>query len=198
RSMFYNQYINDYNINENFEKYQNILNEIYNGFNESYNIINTKMSEIINDNLDYNEVKAIKEVAQIEYDKLNKKVDDLKKYFNNIKEQEMHRLIDYIKEKIFKLYIKCSEQRNIIEDSYNYITVKKQYIRNTEDVKFLLDSLNTIEKKNKSVENLEICANKEDIKNLFKHVIKLANFSGIIIISDTKTEITPENPLEDN
>ncbi|CDO66143.1 reticulocyte binding protein 2 homologue b [Plasmodium reichenowi] len=198
RSMFYNQYINDYNINENFEKHQNILNEIYNGFNESYNIINTKMSEIINDNLNYNEVKAIKEVAQIEYDKLNKKVDDLKKYFNNIKEQEMHRLIDYIKEKIFKLYIKCSEQRNIIEDSYNYITVKKQYIRNTEDVIFLLDSLNTIEKKNKSVENLEICANKEDIKNLFKHVIKLANFSGIIIISDTKTEITPENPLEDN
>ncbi|KOB63401.1 hypothetical protein PFHG_05169 [Plasmodium falciparum HB3] len=198
RSMFYNEYINDYNINENFEKHQNILNEIYNGFNESYNIINTKMTEIINDNLDYNEIKEIKEVAQTEYDKLNKKVDELKNYLNNIKEQEGHRLIDYIKEKIFNLYIKCSEQQNIIDDSYNYITVKKQYIKTIEDVKFLLDSLNTIEEKNKSVANLEICTNKEDIKNLLKHVIKLANFSGIIVMSDTNTEITPENPLEDN
>ncbi|ETW16961.1 hypothetical protein PFFVO_04226 [Plasmodium falciparum Vietnam Oak-Knoll (FVO)] len=198
RSMFYNEYINDYNINENFEKHQNILNEIYNGFNESYNIINTKMTEIINDNLDYNEIKEIKEVAQTEYDKLNKKVDELKNYLNNIKEQEGHRLIDYIKEKIFNLYIKCSEQQNIIDDSYNYITVKKQYIKTIEDVKFLLDSLNTIEEKNKSVANLEICTSKEDIKNLLKHVIKLANFSGIIVMSDTNTEITPENPLEDN
>nr|AAK19244.1 reticulocyte binding protein 2 homolog A [Plasmodium falciparum] len=198
RSMFYNEYINDYNLNENFEKHQNILNEIYNGFNESYNIINTKMTEIINDNLDYNEIKEIKEVAQTEYDKLNKKVDELKNYLNNIKEQEGHRLIDYIKEKIFNLYIKCSEQQNIIDDSYNYITVKKQYIKTIEDVKFLLDSLNTIEEKNKSVANLEICTNKEDIKNLLKHVIKLANFSGIIVMSDTNTEITPENPLEDN
>ncbi|KNC35865.1 reticulocyte binding-like protein [Plasmodium falciparum RAJ116] len=198
RSMFYNEYINDYNINENFEKHQNILNEIYNGFNESYNIINTKMTEIINDNLDYNEIKEIKEVAQTEYDKLNKKVDELKNYLNNIKEQEGHRLIDYIKEKIFNLYIKCSEQQNIIDDSYNYITVKKQYIKTIEDVKFLLDSLNTIEEKNKSVANLEICTNKEDIKNLLKHVIKLANYSGIIVMSDTNTEITPENPLEDN
>ncbi|SOV24396.1 reticulocyte binding protein 2 homologue b, putative [Plasmodium sp. DRC-Itaito] len=195
-SIYHNKYINDYNINENVEKHQNFLSEIYKEFNASYDIINTKMTEIIKDNLDYNQVKEIKVVAQIEFDKLNKNVDDLKNYLNKIKEEEGHRLIDYIKKKIFNLYVKCSEQNNIIDDSYNYITAKKQHISTIEDAQFLSDTMNAIKEKNKSVQNIEICARREDIKILLPDVIKLVNFSGIKVLSDRNIEITPENCID--
>ncbi|SCL81687.1 hypothetical protein PBSP11RLL_000492700, partial [Plasmodium berghei] len=118
--------------NENLEKYNKEMNNIYEEYIKSYNLITNYLETVSKEPITYDQIKNTRITAQSELLKNIENVNKVKSYLDYIKGNEFDRIVTYFKNKLntvndkFKNeYLKVnegiSETYTKISDSYNIL-----------------------------------------------------------------------------
>lgn len=190
-------------INNNVETYKNNIDEIYNVFIQSYNLIQKYSSEIFSSTLNYIQTKEIKEKSIKEQNQLNQNEKEASVLLKNIKINETIKLFKQIKNERQNDVHNIKEDYNLLQQYLNYmknemeqlkkykndVHMDKNYVENNngEKEKLLKGTISSYYDKINNINNkLYIYKNKED--TYFNNMIKISEILNIIIKKKQQNE----------
>ncbi|CRG84354.1 reticulocyte binding protein, putative [Plasmodium relictum] len=179
------------------------MNDIYNIFDKSYGNIEKFVLNIIEPTSTYASAKEKREEAELEEEKLkNQKheMENLLKIINDIKRNEILRLILHMKKDLDKLDEKAKEEHSWIEIQIKDIKGNIENIKDSDSINSALDELNKIKKKSDEINKSKIrySAYKDEIHAFYSNINKTLSFidMGIKTISEMKDYESMKN-IED-
>ncbi|SCL85806.1 reticulocyte binding protein, putative, partial [Plasmodium berghei] len=167
--------------NENLEKYNTEMNNIYEEFIRSYNLITNYLETVSKEPITYDQIKNTRITAQSELlkniENVNKalknieNVNEAKSYLDDIKSNEFDRIVTHFKN---KLYSKVNEGFDNISNSINNV-------KNSTDENLLLNILNQTKEIYDNIVSKKYYSYKYEAENIFKNISKLASSLNIQI-----------------
>lgn len=116
-------------INNNVETYKNNIDEIYNVFIQSYNLIQKYSSEIFSSTLNYIQTKEIKEKSIKEQNQLNQNEKEASVLLKTIKINETIKLFKQIKNERQNDVHNIKEDYNLLQQYLNYMKNEMEQLK---------------------------------------------------------------------
>ncbi|SBT31585.1 reticulocyte binding protein 2b (RBP2b), pseudogene [Plasmodium ovale wallikeri] len=174
--------LKQHNIKKNLESYKKKITEINSQFNEFYNSIVGKATEVLSETVDYAKAKELRKAAQTEYITLTSKEEEAKKYLSDVEKTESFRLIYHLKERLVQLNNTCKLEYAKVNENHKYIKVLIEDIKKSDNGSSSLEKLKQTTDKNNEIQNISHYVHMNEAQILFKHIVKSAHFSNIKIL----------------
>ncbi|SCL84390.1 reticulocyte binding protein, putative, partial [Plasmodium chabaudi adami] len=165
--------------NENLEEYNTKMNDIYQEFIKSYNLI-TNYSEIVpKDPIEYDQIKNTRIIAQNELLKNIENGNKVKSYLDNIKANEFNRMAKYFKNKLNTVNDKFNNEYLKVNEGLDNISKYINNVKNLTDENSLLDILNQTKRVYANITSIGYSSYKYEAENIFINISKIANSLNI-------------------
>ncbi|SBS80636.1 reticulocyte binding protein 2b, pseudogene [Plasmodium ovale curtisi] len=125
--------LKQHNIKKNLESYKKKITEINSQFNEFYNSIVGKATEVLSETVDYAKAKELRKAAQTEYLILTSKEEEAKKYLSDVEKTESFRLIYHLKERLVQLKNTCKIEYTKVNENHKYIKALIEDIKKSDN-----------------------------------------------------------------
>ncbi|SCM00679.1 reticulocyte binding protein, putative, partial [Plasmodium chabaudi adami] len=140
-SVFNTNDLEGINTNENLEKYNTEMNNIYNEFITSYNLIINYSETASKEPITYDQIKNTRITAQNELLKIIESKNKSKSYLDNVKIKEVDRIITHFKNKLDNVNDKFTNEYSNINKGLEDISKSIENVKNSTDENSLFDIL---------------------------------------------------------
>ncbi|SCL83215.1 reticulocyte binding protein, putative, partial [Plasmodium chabaudi adami] len=169
------------NANENLEKYNTEMNNIYNEFINSYNLIIKYSETVSKEPIRYDQIKSTRANAQIEIIKNIESKKKAKSYFDEVKVKEVDRIITHFKSKLDNVNDKFTKEYSNINKGFEDISKSIENVKNSTDENSLFDILKQTKDAYMGMIGKTYYNYKYEAESIFKNMVKLAYFLNIQI-----------------
>ncbi|CXI39054.1 reticulocyte binding protein, putative [Plasmodium berghei] len=185
--------------NENLEKYNKEMNNIYEEYIKSYNLITDYLETVSKESITYNQIKNTRITAQSELLKNIENVNKAKSYLDYIKGNEFDRIVTYFKNKLNTVNDKFKNEYLKVNEGFDNISNSINNVKNSTDENSLLDILNQTKEIYANIVSKKYYSYKYEAENIFRNISKLANSlniqiknsSGIDLLENINIAILP-------
>ncbi|CXH20758.1 reticulocyte binding protein, putative [Plasmodium berghei] len=185
--------------NENLEKYNTEMNNIYEEFIRSYNLITNYLETVSKEPITYDQIKNTRITAQSELLKNIENVNKAKSYLDYIKGNEFDRIVTYFKNKLNTVNDKFKNEYLKVNEGFDNISNSINNVKNSTDENSLLDILNQTKEIYANIVSKKYYSYKYEAENIFRNISKLANSlniqiknsSGIDLLENINIAILP-------
>ncbi|KEG00385.1 hypothetical protein YYE_04896 [Plasmodium vinckei vinckei] len=160
--------------NENLEKYNTEMNNIYNEFISSYNLIINYPETVSKEPITYDQIKNKRITAQNEFLKIIEIKKKSKSYLDNVKIKEVDRLITHFKSKLDNLNDKFTKEYSNINKGFEDISKSIENVKSSTDENSLFDILKKINDAYIGMIGKTYYSYKDEAESIFKNMVKLA------------------------
>ncbi|SCL92029.1 reticulocyte binding protein, putative, partial [Plasmodium chabaudi chabaudi] len=162
------------NTNENLEKYNTEMNNIYNEFITSYNLIINYSEDASKEPITYDQIKNTRITAQNELLKIIESKNKSKSYLDNVKIKEVDRIITHFKNKLDNVNDKFTNEYSNINKGLEDISKSIENVKTSTDENSLFDILKKTKDAYMGMIGKTYYSYKDEAENIFKNMVKLA------------------------
>ncbi|CAD2097306.1 reticulocyte binding protein, putative [Plasmodium vinckei] len=184
QSLIYSFNTNDLegiDTNENLEKYNTEMNNIYEEFTKSYNIMTNYSETVSTEPITYDQIKNTRIAAQSELSKNLVSKEKAKSYLDDVKINEFDRIATHFNSKLNALNDKFNNEYLKINEGFDNISKYIDNVKNSTDEDSLLDILNQTKQEYSNIIRKTYYSYKYEAENIFRNIVKLANSLNIQI-----------------
>ncbi|SCL84978.1 reticulocyte binding protein, putative, partial [Plasmodium berghei] len=167
--------------NENLEKYNKEMNNIYEEFIKSYNLITNYLETVSKEPITYDQIKNTRITAQSELLKNIENVNEAKSYLDDIKSNEFDRIVTHFKNKLNTVNDKFKNEYSKVNEGFDNISNSINNVKNSTDENLLLNILNQTKEIYDNIVSKKYYSYKYEAENIFKNISKLASSLNIQI-----------------
>ncbi|SCL83048.1 reticulocyte binding protein, putative [Plasmodium chabaudi chabaudi] len=167
--------------NANLEKYNTEMNDIYEEFNKSYNIMKNCLETVSKEPIEYDLIKNTRIIAQNELLKNIESKEKAKSYLDDAKVNEFDRIATYFHNQLNALNDKFNNEYLKINEGFDNISKYIDNVKNSTDENLLLDILNQTKQEYSNIIRKTYYSYKYEAENIFLNISKLANSLNIQI-----------------
>ncbi|SCL83583.1 reticulocyte binding protein, putative, partial [Plasmodium chabaudi adami] len=168
-------------INENVEKYNTEINDIYEEFIKSYNIMANCLETVSKESITYAQIKNTRITAQNELLKIIENKKKSNSYLDNVKIKEVDRIITHFKSKLDNMNDKFTKEYSNINKGFEDISKSIENVKNSTDENSLFDILKQTKNTYMGMIGKTYYTYKDEAENIFKNMVKLAHSLNIQI-----------------
>ncbi|KEG00562.1 hypothetical protein YYE_04746 [Plasmodium vinckei vinckei] len=167
--------------NENLEKYNTKMNDIYEEFVKSYNIMTNCLETVSKKPITYEKIKNTRIIAQNELLKNIETKEKAKSYLDDVKINEFDIIVTYFNNKLNTLNDNFNNEYLKINEGFDNISKYIDNVKNSTDEDSLLNILNQTKQEYLNIIRKTYYSYKYEAENIFKNIVKLANSLNIQI-----------------
>ncbi|CAD2097748.1 reticulocyte binding protein, putative [Plasmodium vinckei lentum] len=167
--------------NESLEKYNTKMNNIYEEFIKSYNLITNYSETISKEPIAYDQIKNARIAVQNELLKNIENGNKAKSYLDEVKVNEFDKMVTYLKNKLNTVNDKFNNEYLKVNEELDNISKSINNVKNSTDENSLLDILNQTKQGYADIASKTHYNYKYEAENIFRNISKLANSLNIQI-----------------
>lgn len=180
---------------EDLNSYIKKMNDIYDEFMESYNLLQKTIIESSNDDIEYEELKQVNRNIEKFEIQLVKAEEDMKLYWNSIKNDVYNKLVYYIKDMLLELDNRCKSVDTILNEGFDFINKCAKESNVSGDDDNVYNELNKAINKYKEIHEKSNFVCKNEAESLFGIIVKSSNIIGMKIITGLGLELKEDVDL---
>ncbi|EAA20682.1 hypothetical protein YYC_02804 [Plasmodium yoelii 17X] len=185
------------NTNENLEKYNTEINDIYEEFIKSYNIMTNCLETVSKEPITYDQIKNTRITAQNEFLKIIEIKKKYNSYLDNVKIKEVDRIINHFKSKLDHVNDTFTKEYSNINKGFDDISKSIENVKTSTDENLLFDILNKTKDAYMGMIGKSYYSYKDEAESIFKNMVKLAysiniqiqNNSGINLFDNVNIDV---------
>ncbi|CDU16357.1 reticulocyte binding protein, putative [Plasmodium yoelii] len=189
-SSFNSSDLEDIASNEALETYKTSMNNTYNEFMESYDLIKKYSETVSKEPTIYEDIKNTRIEAQNELLKNIKNENNAKLYLDDIKANEFDRLVIYFMNKLNTLNDKFNSEYIKIDEGLDNISKYIDNVKNSTDEDSLQKVLNQTKYEYLNIIKKTYYSYKYDADNIFRNIVKLSNSLNIQIQTNSGIDLS--------
>ncbi|GAW80438.1 reticulocyte binding protein 2b [Plasmodium gonderi] len=187
-SLFIGFDLKRYNIGTNIDNYKRNIKELLNEFQKSYELIQDKEKNALEDSVDSGKAKELRVEAQNEEKKLENIEKRTKMYLNDIDKMESFKLIHDMKENINHINKMCKDEYTEVNEGHGNLEKIIKDIKNLNDGSDSSIKLQQAEHKNNEIKTkTSHYSYKIEAHNILEQIAKSAKFIGISITTELQS-----------
>ncbi|EUD71198.1 hypothetical protein YYG_03831 [Plasmodium vinckei petteri] len=167
--------------NESLEKYNTKMNNIYDEFIKSYNLITNYSESVLKEPITYDQIKNMRIDTQNELLKNIENGNKVKSYLDDVKANEFDRMVTHFKNKLNTVNDKFNNEYLKVNEGFDNISKSINNVKNSTDENSLLDILNQTKEVYGNITSKTYYNYKYEAENIFRNIAKLANSLNIQI-----------------
>ncbi|CAD2099575.1 reticulocyte binding protein, putative [Plasmodium vinckei] len=167
--------------NESLEEYNTKMNNIYDEFIKSYNLITNYSESVLKESITYDQIKNTRITTQNELLKNIENGNKVKSYLDDVKANEFDRIITHFKNKLTTVNDQFNNEYLKVNEGFDNISKSINNVKNSTDENSLLDILNQTKQVYGNITSKTYYNYKYEAENIFRNISKLANSLNIQI-----------------
>ncbi|CAD2087403.1 reticulocyte binding protein, putative [Plasmodium vinckei lentum] len=167
--------------NEILEKYNTEMNNIYNEFIRSRNLIIKYSEDASKEPMTYDQIKNTRIIAQNELLKIIERKKKSKSYLDNVEIKEVNRIITHFKSKLDNINDKFTKEYSNINKGFEDISKSIEKVKNLTNEVSLFDALKQTKDAYMGMIGKTYYSYKHKAESIFKNMVKLAHSLNIQI-----------------
>ncbi|CAD2099583.1 reticulocyte binding protein, putative [Plasmodium vinckei] len=167
--------------NESLEEYNTKMNNIYDEYIKSYNLITNYSETVLKEPITYDQIKNMRIDTQNELLKNIENGNKVKSYLDDVKANEFDRIITHFKNKLNTVNDKFNNEYLKVNEGFDNISKSINNVKNSTDENSLLDILNQTKEVYGNITSKTYYNYKYEAENIFRNIAKLANSLNIQI-----------------
>ncbi|CAD2099595.1 reticulocyte binding protein, putative [Plasmodium vinckei] len=167
--------------NESLEEYNTKMNNIYDEFIKSYNLITNYSESVLKEPITYDQIKNTRIATQNELLKNIENGNKVKSYLDDVKANEFDRMITHFKNKLNTVNDQFNNEYLKVNEGFDNISKSINNVKNSTDENSLLNILNQTKEVYGNITSKTYYNYKYEAENIFRNIAKLANSLNIQI-----------------
>ncbi|ETB63239.1 hypothetical protein YYC_00078 [Plasmodium yoelii 17X] len=175
--------------NKNLGKYNTEMNNIYEEFIKSYDLITHYLETVSKEPITYEQIKNKRITAQNELLTNIKNVNKAKSYLDDIEANEFDRIVTHFKNKLNDVNDKFTNEYSKVNKGFDNISNSINTVKKSTDENLLLNILNQTKEMYANIVSKKYYSFKYEAENIFINIPKLANSLNIQIKSSSGIDL---------